>query len=104
MAMMVDSGAVRQTRAAVLLFGLAAAWPGGVLAQPVTEAMLVAALGQQEAARQRLHEAERRLAQVRAELQRETEAIAQRVRAETAPLARRLEALRAPPRARSPAC
>lgn len=97
MAMMASRGAFKRFGAAVLLIGLAAAWPCGVMSQPVTEAMLAAALGHQDATRQRLQQAERRLAQARAEAQREIEAIAQRVRAETAPLARRLEELQAAP-------
>jgi peptidoglycan hydrolase-like protein with peptidoglycan-binding domain len=81
---------------------LAGALPGPARAQPVTEAAVAAALGQQDGARQRLQDAERRLAQARAEAQREAEAIGQRLRAETAPLARRVEMLQAAPARAAP--
>jgi hypothetical protein len=66
-------------------------------AQPVSETALAAVLTQQETSRGRLQEAERRLAQARADAQREADAIATRIRAETAPLVRRLDALQAAP-------
>lgn len=92
-----DLSSGRRWRTALLLGGLTLAAPASLRAQPVTEAALAAALTQQEAARARLQEAERRFPQARAEASRETEAIAARIRAETAPLARRLEALQAAP-------
>jgi hypothetical protein len=82
---------------ALLQFGLVIALPGALCAQPITETSLAGALAQQAAARARLQEAERRLAQVRADAQREGEATATRIRIETAPLARQLEALEAAP-------